>query len=63
MAEHQTAREASSPSEPTDQSRRQAIAKMAAYTAPVMLGMLVSEKALATSASGPGEPPQVIYYD
>jgi hypothetical protein len=37
-----------------DASRRQAILKMAAYTAPVMLAMLTSEKAMAVSPGAPG---------
>jgi hypothetical protein len=32
-----------------DQSRREAIIRMAAYTTPVMLAMLTSEKAIAVS--------------
>jgi hypothetical protein len=38
-----------------DQTRREAMLRMAKYTAPVMLGMLVSEKAMA--ASTPPSPP------
>jgi hypothetical protein len=34
-----------------NKSRREAILKMAKYTAPVMLGMLVSEKAMAHSST------------
>ena len=37
-----------------DASRREAILKMAAYTAPVMLAMLTSEKAMAVSPGAPG---------
>jgi hypothetical protein len=36
----------------SDASRRQAILKMAAYTAPVMLAVLTSEKAMAISLGG-----------
>jgi hypothetical protein len=38
----------------SDASRRQAILKMAAYTAPVMLAVLTSEKAMAGSFAGGG---------
>lgn len=39
--------------ETTDASRRQAILKMAGYTAPIMLAMLTSEKAPAASTWKP----------
>jgi len=40
-----------------DQSRREAILRMAAYTAPVMLAVLTSEKAMATSTGWTSSPP------
>jgi hypothetical protein len=43
----------STPPETSDASRRQAIMKMAAYTAPIMLAMLTSEKAPAASTWTP----------
>jgi hypothetical protein len=38
----------------SDASRRQAMLKMAAYTAPAMLAVLTCEKAMAASISGGG---------
>jgi hypothetical protein len=37
--------------EGVSQSRREAMLRMAKYTAPVMLGMLVSEKAMASTST------------
>jgi hypothetical protein len=41
-----------------DASRREAILKMAAYTAPAMLAMLTSEKAMAVSPTTWTPPPK-----
>jgi hypothetical protein len=43
--------EAEEASDDVNKSRREAMLKMAKYTAPAMLGMLVSEKAMAHSST------------